>query len=148
MVRRNDGLGNFTGNQAITQPIPGYQMALGDLDGDGDLLALGSASSLTWACPRFNDGQGSFSGSQFASVGATPVGLALGDVDADGDLDLLVASCGTSGGTSTTVSVKLNGSTALAAVPGRLAGLTLLPNPTPGVALLAGADAGGPRLWS
>ena len=37
MVRRNDGLGNFTGSQDITQPIRAYRMALGDLDGDGDL---------------------------------------------------------------------------------------------------------------
>ena len=63
-------------------------------------------------------------------------------MDGDGDLDLLAASYGSSSGTSTTVSVKLNGGTALATVPGRLAGLTLLPNPAHDAVLLAGADAG------
>ncbi len=67
-----------------------WDVALGDLDGDGDLDAFvansaqGKAKNAVW----INDGQGSFTRSE-----QTPgygQGVTLGDLDDDGDLDAVV----------------------------------------------------------
>ena len=69
-------------------------MALGDLDGDGDLDALVanccSQAETVWR----NDGTGSFSAHPTTpSFGAgDSYGVALGDLDGDGDLDAVVAN--------------------------------------------------------
>lgn len=80
-------------------------LALGDVDGDGDLDVLTaqfSAVSNTVSV-RLNDGTGQFSGTQSVEVGNAPKRVVLGDVDGDGDLDLLTANQG-----SSSVSVRLN----------------------------------------
>ena len=67
-------------------------LALGDVDGDGDLDAfvanLGSGQpNSVW----LNNGSGTFSLGQ--SVGSSPSdGVGLGDLDGDGDLDAFVAN--------------------------------------------------------
>jgi hypothetical protein len=67
-----------------------FQVALGDVDGDGDLDAvfsnMGPRHSQVW----LNDGSGFFvdSGQELTQQGH---GAALGDLDGDGDLDLFIS---------------------------------------------------------
>ena len=92
----NDGTGRFTPQP--TTPSFGAEnsrdLALGDVDGDGDLDAVvaneGAQAETVW----LNDGLGNFtpSGSFSANNSAD---VALGDIDGDGDLDALTANDGT-----------------------------------------------------
>lgn len=97
----NDGRGRFQNVPAARFPGgPGCTMsiALGDVDGDGDLDAvLGECGSSGGLQNRLlvNDGSGRFVD---ATVGRLPAvvdataALGLADVDADGDLDLALAN--------------------------------------------------------
>jgi hypothetical protein len=101
----NDGAGNFT-DSGQRLGIQGSQaVALGDLDGDGDLDAYSANDSSVIDAQGnlernqpdrvwLNDGRGHFSDSgqrlgQFPSAA-----VALGDLDGDGDLDAFVATRG------------------------------------------------------
>lgn len=89
-IRLNNGSGSFSGNQEVSVGSVGYNLrnslALGDVDGDGDLDVAVAAYNGTVSV-RVNDGNGLFSGTLQVP---TVVGLsvALGDADGDGDLDL------------------------------------------------------------
>ena len=108
-VRLNDGAGNFTNGPEVPVGRGPYSVALGDVDGDGDLDFVTANSSSTTVSVRLNNGAGTFSGSQEVNVGTTPHGVALRDVDGDGDLDLLASNYTTPGSSATsTVSVRLN----------------------------------------
>jgi hypothetical protein len=65
-------------------------IALGDLDGNGDLDALvgNEGQAQVW----LNDGQGRFSpnGQELAIPSGWNMGLDLGDLDGDGDLDAFI----------------------------------------------------------
>ncbi|WP_324673671.1 FG-GAP-like repeat-containing protein [Hymenobacter sp. GOD-10R] len=104
-VRLNDGAGNFSGTQDVAVGSLPNSLAVGDLDGDGDLDILtansGSADVRTVSV-RLNDGTGIFSGTQEVAVSATSYFVTARDVDNDGDLDLLSAN------ENRTVSVRLN----------------------------------------
>ncbi|WP_324673674.1 FG-GAP-like repeat-containing protein [Hymenobacter sp. GOD-10R] len=104
-VRLNDGKGNFSGNQdASVGPFPN-SLAVGDLDGDGDLdilTANRNSPSANTLSVRLNDGNGTFSGTQEVPVAAISYSIVARDVDGDGDLDIL------SSNENSTVSVHLN----------------------------------------
>ncbi len=66
---------------------PTYQIALGDLDGDGDLDAVFASPTTIPSQVWLNDGHGHFtdSGQELTPQGH---GVGVGDLDGDGDLDL------------------------------------------------------------
>ncbi len=88
----NDGSGQFSKGWTAAETNLGG-LALGDLDGDGDLdvfltkaSVFGSQNSEVW----LNDGQGNFepSGQRLNEIASN---VALADVDIDGDLDAITA---------------------------------------------------------
>jgi hypothetical protein len=95
LVLLNDGQGNFTDSGQRLGDRSSTAVALGDLDGDGDLDALvgSSLDSLIW----INQGgaQGGTSGQFQLSEGVLASGetthVFLDDLDGDGDLDALIA---------------------------------------------------------
>ncbi len=96
----NDGSGSFTDVTASQMPIEHgatLSMALGDVDGDGDLDIVCGNSRVPFARNSLylNDGTGTFTD---ATAGRLPIddghtsSVALGDLDGDGDLDMVVGS--------------------------------------------------------
>ena len=67
-------------------------MAVGDVDGDGDLDFLAANYNSATVSVRLNDGSGNFTGTTEVGVGSDPISVAVGDVDGDGDLDFLAAN--------------------------------------------------------
>lgn len=107
-------MGNGQGNLVLnSQPtVAGGRpdaVAVGDVDGDGDLDLLAANYNGSSVSIRLNGGDatgsnnGVFSNGSEAMVAILPLALALGDVDGDGDLDLLTAN------NNNIVTVRLNG---------------------------------------
>ncbi len=90
----NSGTSGFTNSGQLIGNTISMDVALGDLDGDGDLDAFiantgpsGSEPNAVW----FNDGSGGFTLNQsLGAAGSTCVDL--GDLDGDGDLDAFVGN--------------------------------------------------------
>ena len=107
-VRLNDGRGNFTAPATNPDPAVGdspMSVAVGDVDGDGDLDFLTANNHSRTVSVRLNDGRGNFIApvtNPEPTVGFNPISVAVGDVDGDGDLDFLTAN------NDNTVSVRLN----------------------------------------
>jgi hypothetical protein len=84
--------GRFGPRRSVGVGSAPVHVALGDVDGDGDLDLLTANFAGATVSVRVNDGTGGFSGTQDVFVGGSPSVAALGDVDGDGDLDLLTAN--------------------------------------------------------
>jgi hypothetical protein len=94
-IRLNTGTGAFVvpaANASPTTEAGVRSVALGDIDGDGDLDLVAGGDIVT---VRLNNGLHSASfipGAGFVYAIHGLAQLALGDVDADGDLDLIIVS--------------------------------------------------------
>jgi dipeptidyl aminopeptidase/acylaminoacyl peptidase len=95
-VRINDGKGNFKTfwNHTDTTAMLLGDMALGDVDNDGDLDAIitnGHYQSTSYPTLVFiNDGTGQFTDSGQRLSAVRNAGIGLGDLDGDGDLDFVL----------------------------------------------------------
>ena len=82
----------FTNSGSALGDSRSYSVALGDLDGDGDIDAMvaneGNQPNTVWT----NDGTGTFTDSGQALGNSDSYSVALGDLDGDGDLDAMVAN--------------------------------------------------------
>jgi hypothetical protein len=159
----NDGTGAFS---AVPNAFPAYTgwlrtVAVGDLDGDGDMDVLTGDESYGVAPSQIryfaNNGAGVFtdvSAQRLQAPVALTRQLALGDIDADGDLDAFAACWGTASyPNSVNLLLRNNGGT-LNQVPSALP--AVLPSGT--VALgdydvdgdldaVVGTYQGGVRFW-
>ncbi len=91
----NDGKGRFSSGDELPDAKETHFVALGDLDGDGDLDGVvddTGAGRVAW-----NDGKGNFTYSSNYLLaddnGSYTYFPALGDLDGDGDLDLALGGC-------------------------------------------------------
>ena len=94
-VRASSGI--FTDSGQRLGNFDSRQVALGDLDSDGDLDAFVANAYSTISLVNkvwLNDGNGIFSDSGQSLGGGRSVDVALGDLDGDGDLDALVGNGG------------------------------------------------------
>lgn len=88
----NDRQGHLVNSEQNLTRAPGDTVAIGDLDGDGDLdayLAVGQAGGAAdkiW----LNDGQGYFVDSNLSLSTGFSSGIGLGDLDSDGALDAFI----------------------------------------------------------
>ena len=96
-VWRNDGSGQFKDTRQRLGSTPANAVALGDIDGDGqlDLVAGNGHPDHEGAAPNrvwINDGYGTFQQSAQEIGNAHTRALALGDVNGDGKLDLVTGN--------------------------------------------------------
>ena len=97
----NDGTGTFTDSGQSLSNGTSLAVALGDVDGDGDVDAVvGSTNSIGFTRVWLNDGSGSFFPTTQELVAGTTNDLILADINDDGNLDLLTGDTGAEGNPS------------------------------------------------
>jgi hypothetical protein len=140
---------NYTANVNVPVGSGAYNIALADVDADGDLDFLtsnaGYGTDGNTVSVRLNGGDatgsntGTFSNGSVVAVGDYPRSLAVGDLDGDGDLDFATPSA-----SMAQASVRLNGGTVFLASTSAQAPATfsLYPNPASRAVQLAGLPAG------
>jgi hypothetical protein len=101
-VLLGDGAGHFTASTPVPVTNGPREVAVGDLDGDGDIDFLATNLSGDNVTVALNNGNATFTTTSVA-VGSGPRGLAVADLDGDGDLDFVAANY-----YSNTISVMLN----------------------------------------
>ncbi len=88
----NRGDGTFDENVFIEGGDHPWSIAVGDLDGDGDLdLAVANAVGDNISV-LLNNGNATFADHVLYAAGDGPVSIVIGDVDGDGDFDLATAN--------------------------------------------------------
>jgi hypothetical protein len=97
----NNGSGGFADSGQSLGTGNSQSVALGDVDGDGDLDMVVANSNGEANTVWLNDGSGNFTDSGQSLGSSSSTSVALGDVDRDGDLDIVVANDG--GGQGNTV---------------------------------------------
>jgi hypothetical protein len=102
----NDGSGTFTPVSDQEEVYYAYELASGDLDGDGniDLAFLGGSGPITRLLTILGDGAGGWGTRTNHPAFGFARDLELADLDADGDLDVAISD-------STHLSVRLNDGT-------------------------------------
>jgi len=102
----NNGQGSFRPDQQLGVGNSPIGLAVGDVDGDGDLDLLTANSSSNSVSVRYNNGAAVFSRGQEVETNSQPSAVVLADVNSDGTLDLLTTNRG-----SRSVSVRFNNGT-------------------------------------
>ena len=97
-VLLNDGSGRFSQatNSPFTVGSSPFAVAVGDLNGDGNLDIVTANSGSNNVSVLLGVGNGSFNAASPVSVGASPMGIALGDMDGGGVLDIVVSDSSSS----------------------------------------------------
>lgn len=85
----NDGEGNFTTGPSLTSGWGFGEVALGDMDGDGDLDVLRANYFSNGVYFFRNTGNGTFDPGIFYAGGGGCVSVLFTDIDGDGDLDFV-----------------------------------------------------------
>ena len=84
----NTGNRKFVERPIATQSLPGEEIELADVDGDGDQDILYTAQNeFTWF--ENTDGLGSFGDKRVFAIGSTADEVEVADFDGDGDLDVV-----------------------------------------------------------
>jgi hypothetical protein len=89
-VRRNNGMGTYSGTQEVALGGAARQVLLADMDGDSNLDLLVVLQSGAVRLLR-NEGGATFP-TPATTITNSGQGVAVGDLDADGDLDLLITN--------------------------------------------------------
>jgi FG-GAP-like repeat len=85
----NDGAGNFTLGPTLTSGWGFGEVALGDMDGDGDLDVLRANYFSNGVMYYTNNGDGTFTSAIFYAGGGGCIAVDFVDFDNDGDLDFV-----------------------------------------------------------